>query len=168
MNESSVLFQFIFSFFAATGFSIFLNVPPKQLGYCGFTGAIGWTVYFLIKSTTLGPVIASFVAAIVVSIFGEYLARKLKKPAILFIIPGIIPLVPGLGMYNTMLNLVQSNYVLATEYGTRALLIGGAISMAMLIVTSANRSLLARKEKLKAKLKQKRDRLKNNQKKQNS
>ena len=66
----------------------------------------------------------------------EILARKLKYPAILFVIPGIIPLVPGLGMYNTMLYLIQNDYNNAIAKGADVLFVGGAISLGVLIITS--------------------------------
>ena len=85
----------------------------------------------------------------------EYLARKLKQPAIVFVIPGIIPLVPGLGMYNTMLYLVQNDYNLAISKGADVLFVGGAISLGVLIVTSIVRSINLFEMKKKLLLKEK-------------
>ena len=59
----------------------------------------------------------------------------------MFVIPGIIPLVPGLGMYNTMLYLVQSNFELAISKGANVLFVGGAISLGILVVTSLSRTI---------------------------
>ena len=64
------------------------------------------------------------------------MARKLKQPSIVFVIPGIIPLVPGLGMYKTMLYLLQGHYNMALSKGTDTLFVGGAISLGVLVVTS--------------------------------
>ena len=71
----------------------------------------------------------------------EILARKLKQPAVVFIIPGIIPLVPGLGMYNTMLYLIQNDYLNAISKGSDVLFVGGAISLGILVVTSLIKTL---------------------------
>ena len=85
---------------------------------------------------TNNPILSNFIPATIVGIASEVFARYLKQPAIVFVIPGIIPLVPGLGMYNTMLYLVQENYELAASTGATALLVGGAISLGILLVTS--------------------------------
>ena len=85
--------------------------------------------------------VANFMAALLVSLMSEILARKLKQPATVFVIPGIILLVPGLGMYKTMLYLVQNDYANAVAKGADVLFIGGAISMGVLIITAIFRML---------------------------
>ncbi|OJT71414.1 hypothetical protein BM530_22550, partial [Clostridioides difficile] len=82
-----------------------------------------------------------FIAAALVSACSETLARKLKQPAIVFVIPGILPLIPGIGLYNTMLSLIQKNYSLAMSKGTDALFLSAAIALGVLVVTSFVRTL---------------------------
>lgn len=136
MSSMPLYLHFIFSFICTIGFSIFLSAPKRSLPYAGLIGAIGWVLYVYLFKLTDNPILSNFVPATIVGILSEVSARYLKQPAIVFIIPGIIPLVPGLGMYNTMLYLVQENYELATSTGVTALLVGGAISLGVLIVTS--------------------------------
>ena len=136
-----VYMHFLYSTIATIGFSVFLNAPKSALIPAGLTGGIGWSVYYFLIHTTNNDILANFLASILVALISEILARKLKYPAILFVIPGIIPLVPGLGMYNTMLYLVQSNYELAISKGANVLFIGGAISLGVLAVTSLSRTL---------------------------
>ncbi|WP_270646694.1 threonine/serine exporter family protein [Paeniclostridium hominis] len=136
MSSMPLYLHFIFSFICTIGFSIFLSAPKRSLPYAGLIGAIGWVLYVYLFKLTDNPILSNFVPAAIVGILSEVSARYLKQPAIVFIIPGIIPLVPGLGMYNTMLYLVQENYELATSTGVTALLVGGAISLGVLIVTS--------------------------------
>ena len=115
MTDMSIFMHFIYSFIATIGFAVFLNAPRFTLIPNGFVGGIGWSIYFL--------------------------ARKLKQPATVFVIPGIILLVPGLGMYKTMLYLVQNDYANAISKGADVLFIGGAISMGVLIITALFRML---------------------------
>jgi uncharacterized membrane protein YjjB (DUF3815 family) len=136
MSSMPLYLHFVFSFASTIGFSIFLSAPKRSLPYAGLIGAIGWVLYVYLFKLTGNPILSNFVPATVVGIASEVSARYLKQPAIVFIIPGIIPLVPGLGMYNTMLYLVQENYELAASTGATALLVGGAISLGVLIVTS--------------------------------
>ncbi len=141
MTDMPVYMHFLYSTIATIGFSVFLNAPKSALIPAGLTGGIGWSVYYFLIHTTNNDILANFLASILVALISEILARKLKYPAILFVIPGIIPLVPGLGMYNTMLYLVQSNYELAISKGANVLFIGGAISLGVLVVTSLSRTL---------------------------
>ena len=141
MTDMPVYMHFLYSTIATIGFSVFLNAPKSALIPAGLTGGIGWSVYYFLIHTTNNDILANFLASILVALISEILARKLKYPAILFVLPGIIPLVPGLGMYNTMLYLVQSNYELAISKGANVLFIGGAISLGVLAVTSLSRTL---------------------------
>lgn len=118
------------------GFSVFLNAPKSTLFPCGFVGAMGWTSFYFFNQVTKNNILANFIAALLVSYISEILARKLKQPAIIFAIPGVIPLVPGLGMYNTMLYLIQNDYNNAIAKGADVLFVGGAISLGVLIITS--------------------------------
>ena len=141
MTDMPVYMHFLYSTIATIGFSVFLNAPKSALIPAGLTGGIGWSVYYCLINATNNDILANFLAAALVALISEVLARKLKYPAILFVIPGIIPLVPGLGMYNTMLYLVQSNYELAIAKGANVLFVGGAISLGVLVITSLARTL---------------------------
>lgn len=140
MTNMPIYMHFLYSFIATMGFSVFLCSPKKALIASGFAGAVGWTVYYFLVPYT-SNVSANFTAAILVTLISEILAKRLKQPAIIFIIPGIIPLVPGLGMYNTMLYLVQSNFDEAISKGADVLFVGGAIALGVLIITSLSRTI---------------------------
>ena len=107
MTDMPVYMHCLYSTIATVGFSVFFNVPKFALIPAGLTGGIGWSIYYCLINATNNDILSNFLAAALVALISEILARKLKYPAILFVIPGIIPLVPGLGMYNTMLYLVH-------------------------------------------------------------
>ena len=137
----SLFESFLFSFVSTLGWSVYFNAPKKDLLYCSLAGAIGWITCILIEDYTTNTILSNFIATFIITLFSEFLARRLKKPAILYIIPGIIPLVPGLSIYNTMLDLIQGNYLQALERATNVAMISGAIVMGMLIVTSVLKGL---------------------------
>ena len=141
MTNMPLFMHFIYSFISSIGFAIFLNAPKSTLSACGLTGGVGWAVYYYLMKLSNNDLVANFFAAILVSLLSEIFARKLKQPAIVFVIPGIILLVPGVGMYNTMLYLVQNNYTLAISKGADALFVGCALSMGVLIITSLFRTI---------------------------
>lgn len=136
MTDMPIYMHFLYAFLATVGFAVFFNAPKSTLFSCGFVGGIGWALYYFLFINTNNNTISNFLAAFLVSALSEFFARKLKQPSIVFVIPGIIPLVPGLGMYKTMLYLLQGHYNMALSKGTDTLFVGGAISLGVLVVTS--------------------------------
>ena len=136
MTNMPLYMHFIYSFMVTIGFSVFLNAPKSTLFPCGFVGAMGWTSFYFFNQVTKNNILANFIAALLVSYISEILARKLKQPAIISVFSWVIPLGPGLGMYNTMLYLIQNDYNNAIAKGADVLFVGGAISLGVLIITS--------------------------------
>lgn len=130
-----IILHFILGFFATLGFAIFFNVPKKSIIATCFTGAISWALSFYMTTYWDHNVFGTFLASLLVGILGEYFAVKLKKPATVFIIPGITPMVPGAGTYYTMLYLVQKNFVKALTSGAETLSIAAAIAIGIIFAT---------------------------------
>ena len=143
----SYIIQFIFAFLSTTGFAVFFNIPKDSVVKSSLCGAIGWLVYIIstkLLSSTIG---ATLIAAITVGLTGEFMAKKYKKPATIFTIPGIIPLVPGAGMYYTMLAVIDKNFIDAAESGTEAIFIAIAIAIGIIVSSSFSRALIKYKMK---------------------
>jgi uncharacterized membrane protein YjjP (DUF1212 family) len=80
-------------------------VPRRSLAYAGLVGAGGWAV-FLVLGHYHGTLIAdTAIAAVLVGAAGALLARYQKTHAFVYVVPGVMPLVPGLTMYQGMLDL---------------------------------------------------------------
>ena len=131
--------HFIFAGLATCGFAIFFNVQPKLLLWTAPIGALGWLVYVLGVFNYENPMIYSFTAAAVISLCSEILARKLKQPAILFVIPGILPLVPGVGLDQTVYSIMFKKYGLAATIGTKSVIVSIGIALGILVVASLSR-----------------------------
>ncbi|WP_297136543.1 threonine/serine exporter family protein [Terrisporobacter sp.] len=136
MTLNTLITNFIFSALATAGFSIFFNSPKRSLIPVGVIGGIGWTIYMILFDISENAILANFFAASFISLVSEILARKMKFPAIIFAIPGILPLIPGLGLYKTMLFLVEGNYTDAVSVGTNAVFVSASIAMGVLLITS--------------------------------
>ncbi len=122
-----LIVQLIVSFFATAGIAIIFNVPRKTLIHCGFVGVVGWIIYFVLTEHGMDVVDASFFSSFVIAIVAHLYARRFKIPMIIFIVGGIIPLVPGGMAYNAMRNVVEDDYLQGLQYGLKAFLITGAI-----------------------------------------
>ena len=79
----------IFSYLAAVGFAVFLNSPKKTLYVAGSIGMISWVIYVLLMRINIDMMTSNFIAASIAALLSEILARKMKKPTILFIVPAI-------------------------------------------------------------------------------
>ncbi|SHJ87253.1 threonine/serine exporter family protein [Tepidibacter formicigenes] len=137
--------HFVYSFIATIGFSILFNVPKKALFYASITGSIGWTLYTYMNYITTSPPLANFIAATIVGVLGEIFARIDKKPVTVFVIPGIVPLVPGYGMYLTMINIINNDFYKAAKIGSDTIFVAGAIAMGIILVSSIAKVIKKRK-----------------------
>ncbi|MFJ7668647.1 threonine/serine exporter family protein [Lysinibacillus sp. NPDC097195] len=126
-----IIIQLIVSFFSTAGIAIIFNVPRKTLFHCGFVGVIGWIIYYLLTERGMDVVDASFFSSFIIAIVAHLYARRFKMPMIIFIVAGIIPLVPGGMAYNAMRNVVEDDYLQGLQYGLKAFLITGAIVMGL-------------------------------------
>ena len=133
--ENSVFIQFIAGFVVSIAFAILFNAPKRSLFTCGLIGAIGWLVQVVANLLLTDVVVSSFLGAVCVGILSTNASRFLKLPATIFIYTGMVPLVPGYGMYNTMQNIVTKNYSVASQVGIETILQAGAIAMGILLAS---------------------------------
>ena len=130
-----MILSIIGAFISTVGFSIVFQAEKKHLLICGGVGAIAWTIYLLLDYYHFSSVLASFISALIVTGLCYILAKKRRAPITVFLIAGIIPLVPGVGLYRMMSALLDENYSLALDYATLTFEIAGVIAGAIGIVS---------------------------------
>lgn len=128
---------FGFAFLATVAFAVLFQAPRKSLAVSGVIGAVGWVVFVYVrKDLEYSSFYANLFATISLSLLSELAARVFKQPVTVFVIPGIIPIVPGLGMYNGMAQIIENRY----DQGMNILLTAGldasAIALGMMFMTS--------------------------------
>ncbi|MCF6465806.1 threonine/serine exporter family protein [Clostridium sp. Cult2] len=139
--------HFIYAFLCSVGFAVFFSIPKDSIFRSGCVGAIGQIAFYITSNIFNSDVTGTFFGAITVGMFGELFARHYKKPATVFLVPGIVPLVPGAGMYYTMLALVEKDFISAANKGIETFFIAAAISIGLIISTSLSRSIKRVKSK---------------------
>ncbi len=140
-----ILKEILFAFFSAAGFAVIFNIPRKSIFLAGLCGSTGWIIYYLLKGVYNSEVIATFFGALAVGLGGEILARVFKKPATLYIVPGMIVLVPGYSLYYAMLHVANRNYTAAAGTGSEAVFIAVSVACGLLMATSVVRIFSPRK-----------------------
>ncbi|HYF90868.1 MAG TPA: threonine/serine exporter family protein [Symbiobacteriaceae bacterium] len=120
----SYLFAFVTSAAIAVSFRGRLRAVPAS----GLAGLLGWAGYDLTLRFGLPQMLAAFVGALTLGIAGELLARRLREPALMFVVPALFPLVPGLIAYEGMLSLARQDLGDAARELTRAAFYAGALA----------------------------------------
>lgn len=130
------IFNFVLSFLASTGFAIIFNAPRKELIPCGLSGALGWVVYYYVMRESTNSTLSVFLGSLIVSTFSRIFSYTRRAPSTLFLIPGIIPLVPGYPMYNTMLAMMEQDLYHSYIEGVGTLQMAGAIAIGIVLIFS--------------------------------
>jgi len=132
-----VILQIFLAFVGTIGFSVIFNVPRKELLLCGVVGAVGWGVYYMLFAISHDYVVAAiFLSAVTITCISRVLSFARKMPATVYMIPGIIPLVPGAGIYYTMFYATMGDNTQALTQGIEALRNAGVIAVGLLITLS--------------------------------
>lgn len=138
-----MIIQVLGAFIGIIFVSIGYRIERQFLVYCGLCGAGGWFVYLLLLDylkVTYLP-IRVFTATAVVAFMAHIFARVVKVPVTLFLIPGILPLVPGLRLYRCVYNLIMSDTQAANQYFVETLQTAGSIAFAIFTVDTFFRML---------------------------
>lgn len=124
---------------ATCGSALLFRVPQKELFAASLGGAVGWSMYLIVKNSSHSETVAALIASIAVAVYAETIGFLKQKPATLYSTCAIIPLVPGAGMYYTMFEAVQGSAEKAWATGFATLSTAGAIAAGLAIVASLTR-----------------------------
>ncbi len=122
---------FVAAAFSIVGFSFILDVPKKFIVASAFTAAMGWVANLFGFYNGLGDVWGAFLGALLAELFAYIFARLLKAPETIFLICGIIPLVPGAGIYRAVYYLISGD-PLASSALNSTLMVAGAIALGLI------------------------------------
>ena len=136
MSPLEFVLQVVSAFIGVVAVAVLFQVPKKHLVLAGVTGASGWFVELVMEEVLKSAVFSSFLAALLVALLAQMLARVSKAPVTLYLVTGILPLVPGVGMYRTVYYLLQSNRELTAYYFSYTLQVAGMIALAIFVVDS--------------------------------
>lgn len=129
-----MILKVVFAAIASMAFGLTFNIRGRNILFAGLCGGLGYLVFLLVMEVE-GPV-AALVASVVITLYSEIAARLLKAPASNFLVTGLIPLVPGTAMFNSILKLVQNQTENAVAYGLEALMRAAAIAVGIIVVSA--------------------------------
>ncbi|MEG0972895.1 MAG: threonine/serine exporter family protein [Lachnospiraceae bacterium] len=129
------LLQIGAAFIACSVFAILYNAQRNKILLCGLGGAISWISYIVIATQITNIFTISMLSAIVVTAYAEALARYTKCPATIYLIPSILPLVPGGSLYYTTNALVTNNKAQFAKYGQNTLYAALGIAIGIVVIS---------------------------------
>lgn len=143
-----MIVQVLGAFLGVISVTILYGIEKKYMPVCGFIGAVGWLIYLLWGTISTSASIRTYVAALVVSLMAHSCARIFKAPVTIYLIPGILPLVPGIGMYRTVYNLIRGETVTAGYYFSETMKIAGVIALAIFCMDTVFRLIFKPRKKI--------------------
>lgn len=93
--------------FAGLGFGILFNVPPRSLIVIWILAALGALAKNLLVHLGVDLILASLAGASLIGVLSIYAAHQKHAPPLVFSIPALIPMVPGVLGFRTMLGLIK-------------------------------------------------------------
>ena len=138
MMITTTILAIVESFLATLAYAVLFNVPKQYCTACGITGMAGWLLYLAMCQVTT-VALASFVGTLAVVLISRIFTVRKKCPITIFLVSGIIPLVPGAGIYYTAYYLVTGQMSLAAVKGLEAVKIAFAIVLGIIFVVSIPR-----------------------------
>lgn len=140
MENINIMEQFVmpclYSLIASAAFGVQFNIKLRHM----ITAAIGATITQLIfvsyELSGTSEMLCYFFSAAAVSVYSELMARRLHVPVNMYLVIGVIPLVPGGYMYNTMITLVGGDVHAFLPQFANAVGIAGSIAMGVFVVSA--------------------------------
>ena len=128
--------ELVTAFLGSLGFALLFHVRREKLLLASLGGLLAWVVYLLAGYWSGQDVVRYFVSAVVLTVYGETMARVVKCPATLFLITGSIPLVPGGSLYRTMQFFMQNDLGAFSHQALTTVLLAVSIAVGMLCPTA--------------------------------
>lgn len=125
--------EILAAFLGTLAFGVLFHVPTRYYLRCGLGGAVGWLIYLALKLGGLSPILATFFATLAVVAFSRISSFQMRCPVTIFLIPGIFPLVPGLGIYQTAYFTVANDLLNAGSTGFNTIKIAATMVLAILV-----------------------------------
>lgn len=120
-------------------FAIFYNMRGYKMAVAGLGGMLTWSVCLLVTGVTGSQFIAYLVSAMVASSAAEILARIFKTPTTTFVVPILIPLIPGGGLFYTMSAVVERDWATFASRGQETVFLFCMLAAGIMAVSSVRK-----------------------------
>lgn len=130
-----LLVHLIAAILASVAFSVLFHVSPRHLHIIAICSGITYFLYYTSLYFGSSPFTAALLSTMLTALVSEIAARARRAPTIVFLIPSLIPTVPGAGLYNTMHHAISGNWEASLSYLSTTLQIALGISGGIVFVS---------------------------------
>lgn len=111
------IIQLIVALLGSLGFAMLFQLRLGLLPWASLGGLLNWAAYLLLSHFTENIFLSCFFAAAIAVLYCDIIARFLKAPVTLFLVPAIVPSVPGSSLFYTMSCIATSDWAGVRSYG---------------------------------------------------
>ena len=133
--NTSFIISLISSLVVSVTFAIIFRTKPRHLPYAGVCGMITYLIYYTCDFFGMPLFVSAFLSTMFTGIFAETAARILRAPALIYILAGVIPTVPGASLYYTMRDVISEKFATAVDHLTAAIEVGLGIAGGIVAVS---------------------------------
>ena len=132
-----LLLSVFYAFLSSLAFSMVFEVHGKTCFSTAIGGGIAWLIYRLVSMMHSNYLLPYFIATLGAAVFSELMARIKKKPATVYLVVAMLPLVPGQGIYESMYAFAMGDNQKGIELSTQTLAISGSLALGILLTSTA-------------------------------
>ena len=143
------LIQILMGFLGSLGFSVLFHIRGSKLIIASLGGLMSWTVFLTLEPLLPSEPIRYFLAAAAVTVYAEAFARIKKTPTTTFLVPSLIPLIPGGSLYYTMNYALNEQWAAFASKAIYTLELALALALGIIAVTTLSRMVNAVLHRLK-------------------
>jgi len=142
-----IIIKFLGGVGGAAGFCFVFNERPRRIPFAALCAAIACGLLFLFEYLGIGPFWANFAGTLAATVLSEVFAKCLRSPATVYLLPALIPLVPGSSLYYAMRALIAVDWDMFGTYMVATLTIGLGIAAGIVIGTLFNQIIFRKNKK---------------------
>ena len=143
------IIQILMGYLGSLGFNILFNIRGRKLFIASLGGLISWTVVLLLEPVLPSEHLRFLLAAAAVTVYGEAFARIENTPTTTFLVPSIIPLIPGGSLYYTMNFALNKQWAEFSQRGFYTLQLALSLAVGIIAITTLTRLLTLLGKKLR-------------------
>ena len=124
------------AFLGSLGFALLYGLKRKHLIFASLGGLISWGMYLLFSFilNQNGIFLPCFIATVITAAYVILVAICVKAPTHLFLLPALIPLIPGSTLYYTFLHFYRKEWNVMFQYAGETFAFVFAIATGMSVV----------------------------------
>ena len=129
------IIQILMGMLGTFGFSLLFHLRWRKIVWVVLAAGFSWATYLLAMHFSEQVWVATLLATCTAGVASFIFARTMKAPFIVFVVPILVPLIPGGDLYRTTYHLVMGNGELFRHQATVLAEESGAMAFGIILVS---------------------------------